>query len=293
MKALWLVRADLEAHPGGDTVQILRTAEALRARGHEVRLDGSPRPRLASCDLVHLFHLDRLWENGPHARRLASSGVPAVLSTIWWPTTEFDAAGRTGVQGLVARAFGAELYPTLKVAQRSLLAWPRAGLAWSHRPVLGFEPGVRRLLARCAALLPNSEAEAQALATRFGALPPVVVVPNAADAAFFTLGPEAERSGVVCVGRVEPRKNQLALVEALRDEDVELTFVGAPGRYAGDYLARCRAAAGPRTRFLGPRDAAGVRDVLRAAAVHACPSWYERRPASRASRPRCAAAASS
>lgn len=276
MRALWLVREDLEAHAGGDTVQILRTAAALRERGHEVVLDASARPDFTGYDLVHLFHLDRLWENGPHARRLERCELPAVLSTIWWPTEEFDAAGRTGLQGWLARTFGGSAYPTLKIAQRSALGWPRAGAAWSHRPVLGFARAARRLIARCAVLLPNSQAEADALRARFGELSEVVVVPNAADAEFFTPPePGAPRRGVACVGRIEPRKNQLALIEALAGSGVELTFVGAAGRFAADYEARCRAAAGPEVRFLGPRDRSGVREVLRRASVHACPSWYE------------------
>ncbi len=275
MKALWLVRDDLEQHAGGDTVQILRTAEALRARGHDVELNAEPQPSFAGFDIVHLFHLDRLWENGSHVRRLERSNVPVVLSTIWWPTDEFDAAGRSGLQGTLARTFGASAVPTLKIAQRSFMSWSRSGGAWSQRPVLGFERAARRLLERCAVILPNSEAEARAIRERFGLVPRVVVVPNAADSDFFTAGEGRERRGVVCVGRIEPRKNQLTLIEALHGTQIPLTIIGRAGVHAAEYERRCRAAAGPEVEFCGALDREGVRHRLRGARVHVAPSWYE------------------
>ncbi|HQL53937.1 MAG TPA: glycosyltransferase family 1 protein, partial [Phycisphaerae bacterium] len=85
MRVLWLVRENLTRHPGGDTVQILQTAEALRRRGITVDL-AHDRDDLAGYDLVHLFHLDRLWENVGHAQRIRQAGLPAVLSTIYWPS---------------------------------------------------------------------------------------------------------------------------------------------------------------------------------------------------------------
>jgi len=275
MRLLWIVRADLERHPGGDTTQIHGTAKALRELGHEVELTSDARPDFAGHDLVHLFHLDRLWENLPHARRLAAEGRPAVLSTIWWPSAEFDARGRHGPQAWIARTFGARAYPTLKIAQRSCAAWLRSGLRRDQLPVLDFERAVGELLGAMRLLLPNSEAEAHEIEQRFGARRLCRVVPNAAEGEFFTPGPEAPRAGVVCVGRIEPRKNQLALLEALRDSDVPVALVGRSGRFSAAYEKKCRRAAGPRVEFTGGLDREAVRERLRRARVHVCPSWYE------------------
>jgi glycosyltransferase involved in cell wall biosynthesis len=274
MRALWIVRADLERHAGGDTTQILRTADALRERGVEVELTTAPRPSAAGFDLAHLWHLDRAFENLPPARRLARAGLPIVWSPIWWPTTELDARGRGGLQGLLARTIGAEAYPSLRLAQRSTLAWLRRGLA-PPPPRARFAAAARAQLAHARVLLPNSRAEAAELERAFGWNGTTEVVPNAADAGFFDPGPARARAGVACVGRIEPRKNQLALVEALADLDTPLTLVGRAGRFAARYERRCRAAAGPAARFVGALDRDGVRDVLRGALVHVCPSWYE------------------
>jgi len=279
MRALWLVRENLERHPGGDTTQILQTRAALERLGVQVILAHRlPAPPLA-CDLVHLFHLDRLWEHLSVCRRLRAGRVPAVLSTIYWPSDEFDRAGRSGWQGRLARAFGSRRYQSLRLVQRFALdSLRRRTLRGWDRRLLDFQAAARYLLESVAVILPNSAAELREIQVRFGVERPAVIVPNAADVATFGPGVDVApggRAGVLCVGRIEPRKNQLALIEALRGTDIPLTIVGAPGRFNARYARRCRQAAGPQTRFLGRREPTALRDLYQAARVHACVSWYE------------------
>lgn len=279
MHALWLIRENLTQHPGGDTTQILNTAAALRRIGVQVDFTSGPCPDLGAADVVHLFHLDRVWENEPLCRFVQRQGRPAVLSTIYWPPDEFDRGGRAGGQGWLARAFGSRAYEDLRLLQRSALAAARrprldtfARLRWR------FDAGVRRILETAAVLLPNSRAERDAIAQRFGVERPAVVVPNAADVELFGEKPGERapaRRGVLCVGRIEPRKNQLALIEALRGLEAPLTVVGQPGRYSRAYGRRCRAAAGPHVTFLSQQPPERLRALYRSAQVHACVSWYE------------------
>ncbi len=277
MRVLFLTRKNLTQHPGGDTTQILQTAAAARDAGVTVDVHDEPPADLAAYDVVHLFHLDRLWENLAHARMCHAAGVPAVLSTIYWPTNDFDVGGRAGWQGWLARRAGPERYASLRLFQRHVLfcaenrRLPSAGLK-----AFSFRARVRELLELAAVILPNSAAEAEQIRTRFASQRPVVVVPNAADAGIFR-GPSAnaKRSGVLCVGRIEPRKNQLALIDALRDADIELTLVGQPGRYSRGYYDRCRKSAGPYTHFIPQQSPAELCARYQRAAVHACVSWYE------------------
>ncbi len=278
VRALWLVRRDLEQHRGGDTTQILSTAEALRRRGVQVDLASERPADLRTYDIFHLFHLDRVWENVEHARRLRAAGRPLVLSTIYWPSDEFDRGGRVGLQGRLARLVGSNAYQNLRVLQRHLLATiegrrpPHFSRAW-----FSFRRGVHELLAAAAVLLPNSRAEQAQIERQFEIMRPVVIVPNAADTA--TFGPPNEpaprRDGVLCVGRIEPRKNQLALIEALRGTGIPLTLVGRSGRFYQQYYARCQEAAGAHVRFLDAQPPAALRELYHRARVHACVSWYE------------------
>lgn len=138
---------------------------------------------------------------------------------------------------------GSETYQNLRLFQRYLLHC-RAERAL---PCLGtgrfnFRRSAAQLLDTISVLLPNSRAEQEMIEARFGAARPTVIVPNAADAATFGPLPEASqpnRDGVLCVGRIEPRKNQLTLIRALRGTGISLTLVGDPGRFSGAYYRRC------------------------------------------------------
>lgn len=285
MRALWFVREDLTRQPGGDTTQILGTAVALRARGVVVELTSNPLAELAGYDVAHLFHLDRLWENAAIARRLRAAGVPAVLSTIYWPPDEYDRRGRTGLAGLVGRWCGSRVLENVRVAWRALPRALRRGArggppargGWRSRP-WGFQAAVQALLEAVEVLLPNSIAEQEQIERRFGVRKPGVIVPNAADVELFGPRPEepaAPRDGVLCVGRIEPRKNQLALIRALRGTGVRLTLVGRAGPTSRAYAARCRRLGGPEVTFVPQQPPAALREFYRAARVHACVSWYE------------------
>ncbi len=277
MRVLWLVRDNLTRNPGGDSTQILSTAAALRRRGLTIDFAHEVGPDLAGYDLAHLFHLDRLWENIAHSRRLRAARLPYVLSTIYWPSDEFDRGGRAGLQGLLARTVGSAAYQNLRMFQRYLLHCHHRRQLPGLRPRrYSFHKNVVELLTGAAALLPNSQAESDIINAHFGVSRPTVAVPNAADQTVF--GPpteSADRNGVLCIGRIEPRKNQLALIHALRGTGIPLTLVGAPGRYSGAYYGRCRRAADASVRFAGPQPPAELRRLCHRACVHACVSWYE------------------
>ncbi len=279
MRVLWLVRKNLTEHPGGDTTQILQTAAALRRRGVEVELAHDSAGGLSGYDLVHLFHLDRLWENLEHCRRARDAGRPVALSTIYWPSDEFDRGGRTGVQGWLARALGSNSYQSLRIAQRYLLHChqqrrpPLKVLRW-----VSFRRSVAELLNLTSVLLPNSRAEQQVIEDQFGVQRPTVPVPNAANVDIYR--PPAgdappQRRGVLCVGRIEPRKNQLALIRALRGTRIPLTLVGQPGRFSRGYYRRCLKEADADTSFVAAQPPEKLRSYYQAAQVHACVSWYE------------------
>lgn len=144
--------------------------------------------------------------------------------------------------------------------------------------MFSFPRAVRYLLQNVAVILPNSEAERNIIENRFGIARPAVVVPNAVDAEAFDSTdkpPTDERTGVLSVGRIEPRKNQLMLIRALRDTQVPLTLIGTAGRFNRRYARRCRAEAGGNTHFVEHQDTAELSVYYRKAHVHANVSWYE------------------
>jgi len=83
---------------------------------------------------------------------------------------------------------------------------------------------------------------------------------------------------VVEVARIESKKNQLALIQAMWDDPLDLVFVGSVSPYfEPDYAERCRAAGERRGRvhFLGWLPKTELPLVYAAAGAHALPSWNE------------------
>ncbi len=246
--------------PGGGENQLVQTARHLESHDVRVRLFSPWTDRLESARLLHLFGMSR--EGLEMARMARTRGVPVVLSPICWYET---------------RAL---------VALETRFMRKAAGLsAWCLRRLTNRVPSWRRELLHLAdAILPNSRSEADQLARLFGvARERLRVVPNGVLPAFGTASPEPfrERWGadpfVLSVGRIEPRKNTLGLVQAIRRLGLPLVVIGeaAPG-YRG-YAQECRRAGEGLVAWLGHLDHHDpvLASAYAAARVFALPSWFE------------------
>lgn len=92
----------------------------------------------------------------------------------------------------------------------------------------------RKLIQVSDILLPNSQEEARYLDEIMGAKnKKKMVIPNATDLRYKDASPEAAikeygvKDYVLCVGKIEPRKNQLQLVKALEATDIPVIILGS------------------------------------------------------------------
>ena len=246
--------------PGGGENQLVQTGRYLEARGVAIRPFVPWTDRVERAGLLHLFGMSR--EGLQLARVARAKGVPVVLSPICW----------------------------IEPRAMAVLATDRLG-RWSNRAKWRLKalvprwPTWRRDLLRSAdAILPNSAAEGEQLVRWFGADPARVrPVPNGVEERFARADPSAFRAAhgpgdfVLYVGRIEPRKNVLGLVEGVRAAGLPLVVIGdaLPGCEA--YAADCRRAGGGFARWL-PRvdhDDPMLESAYAAARVLALPSWFE------------------
>ncbi len=147
-----------------------------------------------------------------------------------------------------------------------------------HGRPRSYRGGARYILETAKVLLPNSRVENKEIKRRFRVARPSVVVPNAADSSTFSPAPEASsraRRGVLCVGRIEPRKNQLALIRALAGTGTRLRLVGQPINSRQPYFRQCLKEAGDDVDLVPWRASRDLCDLYRESLVHACVSWYE------------------
>lgn len=246
MRVLCQVRPDFLDFPGAETTQLLGTRVHLEKLGVELQVSTDYETEPWPFDLVHLFGT---WSAAPtyvHFKNAKSWGRPVVLSPFYWNPLDHGEWRQ-------------------KADRERLAAW------WDVTNNLR-----REVLAETDLLAPASRAEAELIQRDFGLAPPVHLVPSGVDRLYqhgdarrFTAR-HGQADFVLCVGRLEPEKNQLGLVEALAGTDLPLVFVGPPTD--AEYFVACQRRA-DNAVFYPPLPPLEVADAYAAARVHALPSW--------------------
>lgn len=269
LRVLMWIRPDYREMPGGDVVQLEEMLPYLSEAGVQCTLTGEAEPDLGQYDLVHTINLDRPEDPYRHGLAALGEGKPMVVSTVHSDLSELLEWGDPDYWELPDPAVGP----------------PRPRRAPPSYPA-EVQARARRQLQRQAIIdwatvyLPNAQMNAEELQATFGLdLSRTVVVPNAARERFFEASPElfVNRHGlrdfVLCVGRVEAKKNQLSLIAALRGSGLPLVIVGRPNPES--YLDLCHRYADENVHFLPALSEEELASAYAAAKVHALVSWIE------------------
>jgi len=274
MKVLFISRSTLFSSPGGDTKQIEMTAEYLRKLGLTVDI------RLArdsidysSYDLLHFFNIIRPADLLYHAKK---SSKPFVISTIFLDYGKFEKTSRKGIHGMLNRLFTEDQIEYFKVIARFFAnrepIRSREYLLWGHRR------SIRYLIRQARVLLPNSENEYQRLLSKYGEVQRYVTIPNAIDAEMYRLTTSREEkynNAILCVARVEGRKNQLNLVRALKNTAYKLIINGMASPNNKNYYEACLREATPNIQFKERVSEEELYVMFHSAKVHVLPSYFE------------------
>lgn len=270
-------RPDTVTNPGGDTVQMERTAQFLRGLGHRVDYSFALTPDLGQYDIVHLFNLTRPIETHAQAKNARSQRKPYVLSSVYW---DLEAAVPWS-----AYEFPRNVWRRVAPAPvRSIMRRLR-----SVRSAAVDEFALQKeIVASARFVLPNSNAERDHLLERFPKCDrdKFVVVLNGIDPVV-TDSPQWDRrndedslsdlrGALICAGAIGPRKNQLNLVRAMQQlPDTRLGIVGKASPGSARYEQACRRTAGPNVTFHEPIAHSRMADVLRSAKALVQPSYIE------------------
>jgi glycosyltransferase involved in cell wall biosynthesis len=272
----------------GDKVQVQRTAEALRARGHRVDVSADPHPEVPSeIDVVHLTNLTVPAETLEQARAVERTSSAVVLMPIFT-----DHADET--------AWGIQVWPKVFTTARSreeldvylrALAERRLNAVYPHHGggiapparidlVPGYTDMQRAIVARTDYLVTNAHSEAHRIYRYLEPGVPYSVAPSAVDPTIYapeTAATFRDRYAlgdfVLSMGRIEGRKNQILLAYALRGSGRRLVLVGRNVDVQQAYLAQ--AFLGPDVVLFGEMPEADLASLVAAARVVALPSWDE------------------
>lgn len=247
-------------NPGGGEVLLLKTKEYLEKLGVPIRLFDFWNDRFEKKDLLHVFGSVK---EGLGLMEVAKSkGVKLVHSPIIWYNwqSSFQIPYQLKERYLcVLRQIAKVTLPMLPSARKKMMSLADVVLA-------------------------GSQMEADQIA-RYFLIPrrKIEVVTYGADEDFLTAKPNdfEQKYGlkdfVLTVGRIEPRKNQLNLIRALKGSQLTLVIIGDPVSHHQDYYNRCREEAGGNVHFLGSFSPASAELLSATAAckVFVLATWFE------------------
>jgi glycosyltransferase involved in cell wall biosynthesis len=270
-----IVRATFESSPGGDTTQVLMTAKYLRKLGVAVDIKKvNEQFDAKGYDILHFFNIIRPDDILPYL----SDHVKSVVSTVYVDYSEYERINRSGLLGFVFNFFSPCQIEYIKALGRYVKNGEKIKSKFYF--FRGHKASIRKVIRSTRMLLPNSHSEYNRLYRDFGESASYRKVVNAIDLALFRedIEPDPTYQGhVICVGRIEGRKNQLNLIRALRDTGIPLTIIGkcSPNHYS--YYQACKKAAQgvSKIQFVEHIAHEDLVSIYKAAKVHVLPSWFE------------------
>ena len=260
MKVLMQIRSNVFEVPGGDTIQMQKTKEALETLGCEVDLSLELRPDLSRYDLVHLFNLTRVQETFIQVKNAVAQNKPIVFSTIYWPNIEFEKNANIGIRGILGKKY-----------------------LMTH----AYQKMQRYILGHTKIFLPNAQQEMKQIEKVLGFKAEnesIVVVPNAIDVEVAKSALRSDchnydqyKGWLICVGRIDTRKNQLKLIESIAGSDYKLLLIGKQSPGQKNYYKKVMNAIqdNPNIQYIESVENSKLYQIYKVCKVSVLPSWFE------------------
>jgi glycosyltransferase involved in cell wall biosynthesis len=272
------IRGDVKRYPGGDFVQLSKTRDHLEKLGVEVDVSHAYDAALANYDLVHLFNVTRITETYRFLKNAISQSKKIVLSPIYHSLKDMEDFYRHRYR---IPGFDMVTYLALKEIYYPLRS--RTGV--SLKCVTNYRRTVREVFSNSDMILPNSALEAARFEQELGIAGTVRVIPNATDRDDdYEPSLDQRENTILCVGRIDPCKNTLNLVEAFQQvrhrlpDDAQLIFIGATTdshrRYAKKFLRRTKMDPG-HIKYVGELPHEEVMSYLKRARLLVLASYFE------------------
>jgi Flp pilus assembly protein TadD/glycosyltransferase involved in cell wall biosynthesis len=270
MRILFQIRENAFSQRGGDTVDIERISAGLQSLGVRSEIDCNLAVNPKDFDLVFLvnFTLPQLLQQQAH--KAVQAQVPFVVLALNEDIPSFHNQSHRAAAELMSyvrnnqphRQFSRD-YPNV----------------WNTNPVNRFE---NEWVARNAAMIfATGEREAKVINANYPGLQNVrnielgfdPMVTGSAERFYQEFG---VKDFILCVGRIESRKNQLMLLKAMERESHTIVLAAGGFTYQPDYDQAVRAfKRDGQTLILGKLSQQQLSDAYAASKIHVLPSWYE------------------
>jgi|GEM_PF-834058 len=269
-RVLFVNRPDMNEHPGGDTAVMFALKSELEKSGLTVDIAAGGTADFGGYDIIHAFNTTLpLYTDAFAARSLREEKLFAVTALqedfsgyILKAQAVYELFSRYIATGQREEIFERGITNALMAADGPLLT---SALA----------------INLAGAVLTSGSEESRTILERFPAAKTVFApfgihpATDEVDAAPF-IEAYGMKDFVLCVGRLETRKNQLMLLKALEHESIPLVFLCGGVEYQPSYSTLCRLfKRRAPTLFLDRLPREMVQSAFCACRVHVLPSWYE------------------
>jgi glycosyltransferase involved in cell wall biosynthesis len=250
MKVLLWTRSDCFKSKGGDMVQVENTFLELKKLGVDVTISDNNNFDIKDYDIIHLFQLDWTPETYLHAKKARNLKKKIILSPIHHSVDEvkkFDDEYAFGLRRLSKLLFVDQFQrDTFKNIYRSFLDHNKA-LPTLYSILLGLKNMNRKVIEWSDYILTQTKLEASDLQKTYNINFDWQVVPNGVSDLFLKKDTTTNlfdfEDYIICVGRIEPRKNNLAVIAAVQklrkelNKDIKLVFVGRKSDKHSEYIS--------------------------------------------------------
>lgn len=245
---------------GGGEILLLKTKEYLEKEGVFCKLFDMWNDKLSDFDILHV--IGTVKDALGLMQTAKNKGLKIVIDPVFFSTFE-RAMHEHG--GIVRKTIACARHLT--------------------KVVVPYFPSSRRKMMLLAdTVIPNSYVELKQLERLF-AIPEkkMHVIPNCVDPDF-EFGDEnlftskfKTRDFILSVGRIEPRKNQLNLIRALKGSKSPLVIIGDPVSDYMDYFEECKRAGDGKVLFIGRIDHADpmLKSAYKACKCFVSQGWFE------------------
>jgi len=273
-RVLVQARKNLYQAKGGDTVALRRSCEALENQGVQVVIDVEGRENPREFDIIHLYNFSTPQEIEAFARNACQAGTPFVVTTLYEDLDSFFPKMRLYGEAMTSYLkgeFGHVTFKEIKDAVRDALPSMQNGLTRDNHFVAS----------EAHALIASGEREAKMIKKDFPYTKRIESIhfgsqglPEVQESLF------TEKYGVkdfiLCVGRIEWRKNQAILLKAMKDSEMPIVLVAGNMTYQPDYQKAVENyKRRGKTLVVSDLSLEELASAYRAARAHVLPSWFE------------------
>jgi len=269
-RILFWVRPDFEQFPGGDSLQALQMGRVLKELGYEVTVSSDFTLELTPYDVIQIWHLERIHDSYYYFERAKRAGKMVILVDTYCP------------ENFAPPGSGAPLLKLiLKENLKNLLRLPlclrdrKKFFLCIYALKTGWWRARLKMLDGADLHIVNSHTEERIVRASVFAPIRIALVHNIADAERENTADAEKKYDLVCCGHFCPRKNQLALIRALKRTSRSVLFIGGARPAHWRYWKRCLKFRSGKFRFTGKISHAECLNLLKESRVHVCVSSVE------------------